>query len=86
MSQDCCVSEGLIQNSGISHKCIWIKPVFWGISQRHYDVLVDEDEQSQQKAQTHGTDHVHSRQALKWSHVEDGTIVDFKNWNWKKKE
>lgn len=34
-------------------------PVLWSIGQRDDDVLVDEDEEGQEEAETHGADHVH---------------------------
>lgn len=60
-------------------------PVFRRVCQRDDDVLVDEDEQSQQEAQAHGAEDVQGRQALKRSHAEDGPVVDFKDWNWERK-
>lgn len=56
-------------------------PVLWRIGQRDNDVLVDEDEEGQEESQAHGADHVEGRQTLKWSHPEDGPVVNFKNWN-----
>lgn len=60
-------------------------PVLRCVGQRDDDVLVDEDEQGQEEAEAHGADHVHGRQPLKRSHVEDGPVVNFEDWNCSKR-
>lgn len=50
------------------------------------NVLVDEDEQSQEKTQTNRTEGIHSWKLIKLWVVEDGTIVDTKDWNWMEKQ
>lgn len=60
-------------------------PILWCVGQWDNDVLVDEDEEGQEEAKAHGTDNVHDRQPLKRSHVEDGPVMNFKDWNWAKK-
>lgn len=56
-------------------------PVFWCVRQWNDDVLVDEDKEGQEKTESHGADNVHGRQPLKWCHVEDGPVMNFKHWN-----
>lgn len=70
----------LLQNYHLAS--IWALPVLWGIGQWDHNVLVDEDEECQEEAESHGADHIHGWQTLKWSHVEDGPVVDFKHRNW----
>lgn len=60
-------------------------PVLRCVGQRDDDVLVNEDEQGQEEAEAHGADHVHGRQPLKRSHVEDGPVVNFEDWNCSKR-
>lgn len=60
-------------------------PVLRCVGQRDDDVLVDEDEQGQEEAEAHGADHVHGRQPLERSHVEDGPVVNFEDWNCSKR-
>ena len=64
-----------------SHPSFFPLPVLRCICEGDDDVLVDEDEEGQQEAKAHGADDVHGRQALERSHVEDGTIMNFENWN-----
>lgn len=61
-------------------------PVLWRICQGDNNVLVDEDEEGQEEAEAHGADDVHGRQALEWSHVEDGPVMNFKDWNCSKRK
>lgn len=55
--------------------------VFWYMCEWNDDVLVYEDEQSQEKTQTHSTERVHPCQLVKWREVEDRATVDTEHWN-----
>lgn len=66
--------------------CMWAVPVLWCVGQRDNNILVDEDEEGQEEAEPHSTDDVHGRQSLKRSHVEDGPVMNFKNWNCAKRK
>lgn len=61
-------------------------PVLRSVGQRDDDILVDEDEEGQEEAQAHGAEDVHRRQTLERSHVEDGTVVNFKHRDCSKKK
>lgn len=50
------------------------------------DVLVDKYEQGKKKTQSDGAQGARSRQLIKWRVVEDWTIVDTKNRNYREDE
>lgn len=79
--------DSFVNVSQVVYKMEIPLPVLWRVGQRDDNVLVDEDEEGQEEAQAHGANDVHCRQPLKRSHVEDGPVVNFKDWNcWRKKK
>lgn len=46
------------------------------------DVLIDEDEQSEEEAQPDRAQRVHSWQLIKWREVEDRAVMDAEHRNW----
>lgn len=54
--------------------------------ERDDDVLVNKYEQGKKKTQSEGAQGAHSREFIKWRVVEDWTIVDTKNRNYREDE
>lgn len=60
------------------------EPVFWCICERNYNVLVDEDEDKQEEAQTHCTQNTCSRQLIQRGYLKHWTFMEVEHRHWKR--
>ncbi len=60
------------------------EPVFGCIGERNDDVLVDEDEEKQEEAQTHCTQNTRSAQLTQRGYLKHRTFMEVKHRHWKR--